>query len=119
MEMAKPFFVGQQTVVKPDAAPALPAFAYKPVTGQPKKTVLNEWHRAHGGDMVDFGGWDMPVKYKTSIAEEHRAVRTSAAIFDVSHMSAVAFQGPHALSFLELVLANTAARLANNEAQYS
>lgn len=68
--------------------------------------------------MVDFGGWDMPVKYATSIAEEHRALRANAAIFDVSHMSAVAVQGPYALSFLEVVMANTAARLVNNEAQY-
>lgn len=69
--------------------------------------------------MVDFGGWDMPVKYETSIATEHRAVRAAAAVFDVSHMSAVAVQGPHALAFLEMTMANTAARLVNNEAQYS
>jgi glycine cleavage system aminomethyltransferase T len=45
-------------------------------------------------------------------------VRTAAALFDVSHMSAVAVEGPNALAFLELTMANTAARLTDNEAQY-
>ena len=49
---------------------------------------------------------------------QHRAVRTAAALFDVSHMSAVAVEGPNALAFLELTMANTAARLTDNEAQY-
>lgn len=119
VEKTKPYFIGQSAIVKPDAGTPLPRFEYAKENGPVKKTLLNQWHRDNGGDMVDFGGWDMPVKYKTSIAEEHRAVRTAGGLFDVSHMSAVAFQGPHALAFLEMVLANSAARLIDNEAQYT
>lgn len=50
---------------------------------------------------------------------QHDTVRHSAALFDVSHMSAVAVQGPNALPFVETVLANSAARLVDNEAQYT
>ena len=52
---------------------------------EPKKTPLNEIHRQLGARMVDFAGWDMPVQYAGPI-QEHLAVRTSAGIFDVSHM---------------------------------
>eukprot|EP00730_Choanoeca_flexa_P019121 TRINITY_DN9332_c0_g1_i1.p1 TRINITY_DN9332_c0_g1~~TRINITY_DN9332_c0_g1_i1.p1 ORF type:complete len:1095 (+),score=303.67 TRINITY_DN9332_c0_g1_i1:124-3408(+) len=111
----KPYFVGQDPVVDRP----LPTFEWEAPHGPEKRTVLHGWHVENGGQMVNFGGWEMPVKYGTSINDEHRAVRTSAALFDVSHMSAVAVEGPHALPFLETVMANTAARLVDNEAQYS
>eukprot|EP00049_Salpingoeca_infusionum_P009050 m.150125 g.150125 ORF g.150125 m.150125 type:complete len:1115 (+) comp14222_c0_seq1:189-3533(+) len=116
----KPFFVGQQMVSSSAtaSATALPEFVYDAPEAEIKKTVLNEWHHANGGQMVNFGGWDMPVKYN-NIAEEHKAVRTQAGLFDVSHMSCVGVEGPNALAFLELVMANTAARLVDNEAQYT
>ncbi|MEE8197334.1 MAG: hypothetical protein V3T69_09175, partial [Acidiferrobacterales bacterium] len=50
------------------------------------ETVLHHWHVAHGGKMVEFGGWDMPVQYKTGIIQEHLATRRNAGLFDVSHM---------------------------------
>eukprot|EP00045_Choanoeca_perplexa_P017355 m.249738 g.249738 ORF g.249738 m.249738 type:complete len:1092 (-) comp17514_c0_seq1:2974-6249(-) len=112
---SKPYFVGQGTV----GGAALPLFEWTPPDGPEKHTVLHSWHVENGGQMVNFGGWDMPVKYGTSINDEHQAVRTSAALFDVSHMSAIAVEGPYALTFLETVMANTAARLIDNEAQYS
>jgi aminomethyltransferase len=55
------------------------------------KTPLHAWHVAHGGRMVEFGGWSMPVQY-TSIVEEHNACRNKAALFDVSHMGRLRIQ---------------------------
>jgi aminomethyltransferase len=60
--------------------------------------------------MVDFGGWDMPVNYGSQI-DEHRAVRTDAGMFDVSHMLAIDVEGAGARDFLRYVLANNVDRL--------
>ena len=49
------------------------------------RTPLYDWHVAHKARMVPFGGWDMPVQY-AGIIDEHKAVRTGAGLFDVSHM---------------------------------
>ena len=70
-----------------------------------KKTPLNAVHRALGGKMVDFGGWDMPVNYGSQI-EEHHAVRRDAGMFDVSHMTVVDLRGDHVRAFLRHLLAN-------------
>lgn len=64
------------------------------------KTPLHEWHVAHGGRMVDFAGWSMPVQYST-ITDEHLAVRKSAGLFDISHMGRLRLQGTDALAFIE------------------
>jgi len=48
-----------------------------------KRTPLRDFHAAHGGRLVDFAGWEMPVQYR-SILEEHKAVRRAAGLFDVS-----------------------------------
>ncbi len=83
-----------------------------------KKTPLNAWHREAGAVMVDFGGWDMPVSYST-LSEEHRAVRTSAGLFDISHMGQVMVKGPRALEFLQKVTSNDVASLGAGRMQYS
>ena len=54
------------------------------------RTPLHDWHVAHGGRMVDFAGWSMPVQY-TSIAEEHNATRNAVGVFDISHMGRLQF----------------------------
>ncbi len=77
---------------------------------QPQVTPLNAFHRAHGGRMVDFAGWDMPVQYK-SILEEHKAVRTRCGLFDVSHMGEADVQGPEALKFLQHLVTNDCSKL--------
>lgn len=51
-----------------------------------KRTCLYDFHLQNGGKMVPFVGWEMPVQYKDSIKDSHNCVRTSAGIFDVSHM---------------------------------
>lgn len=83
----------------------------------PLQTPLHAWHAAHGGRMVEFGGWSMPVQY-TSIVEEHRAVRTRAGLFDISHMGRINFEGD-ALPWLESVTTNEVARLKPGQIQYS
>ena len=52
----------------------------------PNRTELHDWHESHGGKMVDFAGWRMPVQYGTGIIGEHLATRRGAGLFDVSHM---------------------------------
>jgi aminomethyltransferase len=83
------------------------------------RTPLNAVHRASGARMVDFGGWDMPVNYGSQI-DEHRAVRTDAGMFDVSHMRAVDLTGAGARDFLRHALANNVDKLKDpGKALYS
>jgi len=87
-------------------------------TASYKKTPLNSRHRSSGAKMVPFGGWEMPLEY-SSIAEEHMAVRTSAGLFDVSHMGEIEIAGKDALAAVQAVSANDASRLQVGQAQYS
>lgn len=68
--------------------------------------------------MADFGGWDMPIEYAGVVAE-HAAVRTTAGVFDVSHMGKVRVHGSGAVAFLNGVLANDLDRIGDGRAQYS
>jgi aminomethyltransferase len=68
--------------------------------------------------MVPFGGWDMPLEY-SGIAAEHLAVRTTAGVFDVSHMGEIEIAGRDALAAVQRVSCNDASRLAVGQAQYS
>ena len=70
-----------------------------------KRTPLRDFHAAHGGRLVDFAGWEMPVQYR-SILEEHKAVRRAAGLFDVSHMGEVDVRGPDAGRFLGRLVTN-------------
>jgi aminomethyltransferase len=72
------------------------------MTGPLLRTPLADWHSAHGGRMVDFAGWSMPVQY-TSIAEEHNATRNAVGVFDISHMGRLAFFGSAAAQFLDSI----------------
>ena len=83
-----------------------------------KKTPLNARHRASGAKMVPFGGWDMPVEY-SGITAEHMAVRTSAGLFDVSHMGEIEIAGKDALAAVQRISSNDASKLAVGQAQYS
>lgn len=83
-----------------------------------KITPFTEKHKALGAKMVDFAGYLMPVSY-TGINDEHQAVRTSAGVFDVSHMGEFILKGPHALDLIQRVTTNDAAKLSAGHAQYS
>jgi aminomethyltransferase len=89
------------------------------MTSEPKKTVLNSWHKAHGAHMVDFGGWEMPLNYKPGIVEEHLATRRSGGLFDISHMGRFRITGDGALPFLQYALTNNALALEPAQAQYT
>ena len=83
------------------------------------RTVLHEKHVSLGATMVDFGGWDMPLHYRTGIVEEHLATRKSVGLFDISHMGRFILRGSGALAFLQHVLTNNAAALDAGFAQYT
>ena len=84
-----------------------------------KRTPLHEWHRSNRGRMVEFGGWDMPVHYKTGILKEHLATRKFGALFDVSHMGRFRIGGADRVLFLQHVLSNNVEALGPWQAQYT
>ena len=83
-----------------------------------RRTPLYDWNVAAGAKVVDFAGWDMPLHYGSQL-DEHRAVRSHAGLFDVSHMCAVDVSGDRARDFLRHLLANDVARLTPGMALYS
>jgi aminomethyltransferase len=84
----------------------------------PEKTPLYDWHVAHGGRMVDFAGWAMPIQY-TSIIEEHLAIRSAVGIADISHMGRLRFEGPGAAVFLAELLTRRVADMELGQIRYS
>ncbi len=84
-----------------------------------KQTVLNETHKAMGGKMVPFGGWEMPLHYGSQL-EEHHQVRRDAGMFDVSHMTVVDLKGGEVKLYLQNLLANDVDKLKQSgKALYS
>lgn len=83
-----------------------------------KETALKDRHVALGARLVPFAGWLMPVQY-TGIIDEHRAVRTTAGLFDLGHMGQVNFYGPDAAAFLQAITTNDVNALEPGKAQYS
>jgi aminomethyltransferase len=81
------------------------------------RTVLYNWHVAHGARMVDFAGWDMPVQY-TTIIDEHTTVRTGAGLFDISHMGRLSFGGKDDLELIQRVYTNNAATMKDFQVRY-
>ena len=81
------------------------------------RTPLHDWHVAHGGRMVDFAGWSMPVQY-TSIADEHNATRSSVGVFDISHMGRLKFCGPNVAQFLDSVVTRRVVDLKPTQIRY-
>jgi aminomethyltransferase len=83
-----------------------------------QRTPLHAFHVAHGGRLVDFAGWEMPVQYR-SILEEHKAVRRAAGLFDVSHMGEVDVRGPEAARFLNTLVTNDVSKLYPGRVLYT
>jgi len=84
-----------------------------------KRTPLFDEHVRLGGKIVPFAGFEMPVQYAGGITAEHRAVRESAGLFDVSHMGEFFVTGPQALDLVQRISVNDAARVEVGQAQYS
>ncbi len=85
----------------------------------PQETPLSSWHQDHGGKMVDFAGWSLPVAYGGGIIAEHLATRKFGGLFDISHMGRFRVGGPKALQFLEYALTNSARKLRPGRSQYT
>ena len=83
-----------------------------------KRTPFYAIHQQLGAKIVPFGGFEMPVQY-AGIMEEHKAVRESVGVFDVSHMGEFTVKGKNAQAFLQMVTVNDVAKLGAGEAQYS
>ena len=81
-------------------------------------TALYEEHKKLGASFTDFGGWQMPLKYSSELAEHH-AVRKSAGLFDLSHMGEVWVTGPDAAAFLDYALVGKISAMAVGKAKYS
>ncbi|MFB6132842.1 MAG: glycine cleavage system aminomethyltransferase GcvT [Halanaeroarchaeum sp.] len=79
---------------------------------------LHDRHEAMGASFTDFGGWEMPVEFD-SIRAEHRAVRTAAGIFDVSHMGEIEVSGSDATELMQRLTTNDVEALSAGDAQYS
>ena len=85
---------------------------------QLKRTQLYEVHVAAGADMVDFGGWEMPIQYPDGIVAEHLYTRHACSLFDVSHMGRLLVEGKDRVAFLQHVLSSNVLALDINQAQY-
>ncbi len=83
-----------------------------------QRTPLYERHRALGARMVPFAGWEMPVQY-AGVIPEHRAVRSDAGVFDVSHMGELEVEGPRAHELLQSLLSNDLDKVEPGGAQYT
>lgn len=83
-----------------------------------QRTPLYQYHKDHGARFVDFAGWEMPILY-TSIHEEHRRVRGSAGLFDVSHMGRFKIAGKDARTLLEIVLTRRVSDMKPGRCRYS
>lgn len=84
-----------------------------------KRTVLFNEHIKLKANMVDFGGWEMPVNYPQGIVEEHLYTRKKAGIFDVSHMGRFTITGKGAVAYLQYVLTSNVLALELKQAQYT
>jgi aminomethyltransferase len=83
-----------------------------------KKTPLYETHLNLGARMVNFAGWLMPVQYE-SIIKEHEAVRSTAGVFDISHMGEFLLEGKDVIEFLQYIMINDLNLLEPSKGQYS
>ena len=84
----------------------------------PKHTALHLVHEQLGARFTDFGGWDMPLKYGKEL-DEHRAVRETVGVFDLSHMGEVEVSGPQAAEFLDYALISRLSAVKVGKAKYS
>lgn len=82
------------------------------------RTPLHDQHVAHGATLVDFAGWEMPVRYTSDIAE-HTAVREAAGLFDLSHMAQLMVRGPQAAELLDFACVSRVSATALWGAKYT
>ena len=84
-----------------------------------KRTELYQWHVDHGGRMVPFAGWEMPVQYPTGPIQEHNATRQAAGLFDIDHMGQIEVRGPEAEAFVNQLVTYDVTRMKILDAHYA
>lgn len=84
-----------------------------------KMTPLHDWHVQHGGRMVPFAGWEMPVQYPTGPLLEHDTTRTKAGLFDIDHMGQMEIRGPQAETFVNHLVTFDVTKMKLYDAHYS
>jgi glycine cleavage system T protein len=84
-----------------------------------RRTNLYDWHVEHGGKMVPFAGWEMPVQYETGSKQEHLTTRQAAGLFDIDHMGQFAISGPDAEAYLNRLVSWDISQMAENEGHYA
>lgn len=84
-----------------------------------RTTPLTAWHQAHGGKLVEFAGYHMPVRYQEGVIAEHQAVRQRCGIFDVSHMGELEIRGADARSAVDRLVTNDVTKLEVGQVLYS
>jgi aminomethyltransferase len=84
-----------------------------------QRTPLHDVHKALGGRMIDFGGWDLPVSYPAGTIKEHKAVREALGLFDVSHMGEAWLRGPRATEAVQRLTTNDVGGAAPGKAVYT
>jgi aminomethyltransferase len=88
------------------------------MTATLQQTPLHDWHAEHGGRLVDFAGWSMPVHYG-SIVAEHNATRSAVGLFDVSHMGRLLFSGAGAEAFLDCLVTRRVTDMSPGQIRYA
>lgn len=83
------------------------------------RTALYEWHLDHGGRMVPFAGWEMPVQYPTGPLLEHETTRSAAGLFDIDHMGQMEVRGPQAEAFVNHLVTYDVSRMKCFDAHYA
>src|SRR5262245_37629441 len=83
-----------------------------------RRTPLYDEHKKLDARLVPFAGWEMPVQY-SGLVEEHRAVRTAAGLFDVSHMGEIELRGEHAAAVVDYLVTGDAANMLDGKALYT
>ncbi len=82
------------------------------------KSPLHQFHLDHGAQMVEYAGWEMPIRY-AGIREEHEQTRRSGSVFDVSHMGRLSVQGLHAKRLLERACSRRIGTMDKGQCRYS
>ncbi len=90
-----------------------------PAAPQLKHSALYDEHASLGAKLVEFGGWEMPLSYPSGTIAEHRACRSAAAIFDVSHLGTVRVEGAGSFDALQRALSNDLGAIEPGRAQYT
>ena len=89
------------------------------MTAALRRTPLHDAHVALGARLIDFGGWDMPVQYKSGTIKEHKAVREALGLFDVSHMGEAVLRGPRATEAAQRLTSNDVGGAVPGKAVYT